>query len=885
MQPSGRHHQWRHTIVVAKLCVLVGALAAGCDGGAAVSSNAGATRGSNNTANNSSTQTDSGQTSTTAAQGAASGNTGKVASITVAFLSPVSSSGVVNLWSKDSAETQCATLVATAKDSSDAVVGDAVLDFTMTSNSAGATDLGTLASASVTTNNSTGLANNVYCPPTFTSANQRKEVTIKVMAGKTLSGTSELIVVQRQPVYELSFVRLTTQDASAFTFPSTRVSSANTATLDLLGAGDYDCAYARFQLLRNGNAYGNLPGIFSVSRNPPSNVRLALRGSDGSFPATQSPYSDYLTYSVTPTSAGIYNLPVCAGTATGSFSITGYVSYTDALSGASKVVTVTSPLAVTVGAGLVNYTDMSLAFDTTNARTLIGSFTNDASSAILNFTLNLGSRVDGAPTSENPVQVYAETGRVTVGNGGVPSATGTVPFSLQILHMATDRPYLVNDYVSAASTAIASYNTANGTSIQRVQTSANTTCNIQQLAKSAAWTDTTPPGTSKVIWFRDLARNWATTLVYAIRGQEAFNDVLGSGVYDYAATNQGFVDRNQNGHFDDAYTDDATKVNYLDEEIWVNGSKQSVGTQFNASGKWFIDMQRSYIDVDDDRKYTKGIDEAKDCAAGNLDANGKCNDVNPNGKRDAATTIWKSLRVPIYMGSSVAALTHNAIESAWYDLTSDNSNLTMQTRSLLSPAVQYFYDQYRAEGSSQTSGFTAPGNVVTYGTGAPYLLTDSAKLATAYASSLLPQQTGVFFFAQSICGTPLPGGATIDVTVIPPSGNTRTPVPKIYKQPGDTLIESKRHFLVAGSGASANGSAVVNSDVIDHPAAYHSFPVLFYLELPECTTRAQGSCPAGQTQLVCPLAVHGINVKVRTLLDEVNVNGTVVVPAASGACS
>lgn len=863
------------------------ALITGCDAGGGAGGAAASRSQVISASNNSSSETDSGQSSTTTSQTAATGNTSKVDSMTLTFSNPVPSSGVLNLWSKDSAETTCATFSVTAKDSSDTVVGEATVDFKLTSNSSGTTDLGTLASASVVTNKSTGVANNVYCPPTITSANTQREVTVKVTAG-TKVVESDLIVVQKQPVYALNFVKLTTQDANAFAFPSSRAPTATTATLDLLGAGDYDCAYAQFQLLRNGNTFGNLKGVFSLSRNYPTNVKLAVRGSNGQFPSPQSPYTDHATYAVTPASAGIYNLPVCAGTQRGTFTISGYVSYTDALSGATKSAMVTATPTITVGGGLVNYTDMSLAYNTTNARTLIGSFNNDASSQTLNFTLNLGSRVDGAPTSENPVQVYSETGRVTVNSGGVPSTSGTVSFSLQILHMTSDRPYLVNDYVTAANTAIASYNTAHSSNIAPVNAIANTTCTVQQLAKSAAWTDASAPGTSKTIHFRDIARNWYTSIVYAIRGQEAFHDSLGTGVYEYHATNQGFVDRNQNGHFDSAYDDPATNRSFSDEEIWVNGTKESAGTTFDPDGKWFIDMQKPFIDRNDDMAYTKGVDLALECAPDNYDANNKCNDVNPNGKRDAATTIWKSFTVPVYMGTSQFALTHNAVESSWYNSSTDVAGVAQPTAGLLDATLQYFYDNYLAEGSSFTSDFNATGGTVTYGGSAPFLLTDSTNLGTAaFTNSATAQRTAVFFYAQSICGTPLPGGSTINVTVsqvgTAPTGS-RTLTPKIYMQPGDTLVDSKRVFLTTGTGASANGNATVNADVIDHPAAYHSYPVLLHLELPECTRRISTGCPTGQTKLDCPAESKSIQVKVTTSLDNLTVPGTVAIPAVTGSC-
>lgn len=794
------------------------------------------------------------------------------------------SSGVLKLWSKDSPETTCASFLVTAKDATDAVRGDLELDFNLASSSSGSTDLGTLASATVTTNKTTGIANNVYCPPTLTLANQQRELTIKVASG-IKSVVSDLIVVQKQPVYSLNFVRLTTQDSSAFAYPATRAPTATTATMDLLGAGDYDCAYAQFQLLRNGSAFGNLKGVFTLPRSYPTNVRLAVRASNGSFPSPQSPYTDYASFAVTPVTMGLYNLPVCAGTQRGTFTIEGSVVYKDELTGTSRTLTVSAPPTITVAGGLVNYTDMSLTLNTTNARTLIGAFNNDASSGLLNFTLNLGSRVDGAPTAENRVNVYSETGRVIVASDGVPSSSGSVPFSLQILHMNSDRPYLVNDYVSAANAAIAE----GGPGIEPVDAKANTECDAQQLAKSAAWTDSSAPGTTNVIRFRDIARNWYTTVVYAIRGQEAFNDALGTGVYQYASSNQGFVDRNQNGHYDGATTDAATQMSFGAEEIWVNGSKQPASTEFDPEGKWFIDMQRPYIDRNDDRVYTKGVDLALECDADNYDSSNKCNDVNPNGKRDAGTTIWKSIRIPIFMGTSAVSLTHNAIESAWYNSSSDVTNITTASSSVLDPTVQYLYDRYLAEGNSLANDFGATGGSLSYGSAAPFLLTDSSSLgSSAFTSSVNTQRTSVFFFAQSICGTPLPGGSAINVTInqngTAPTGS-RTLTPKIHKQPGDGLFDAKRVFLKTGTGSTANGNATVNADVIDHPAAYHSFPVIVHLELAECKRKISTGCPTGETKLDCPAESKNIQIMVTPPSSESQVvTGTVGIPAVTGEC-
>ncbi|NBX24383.1 MAG: hypothetical protein EBR52_09870, partial [Microbacteriaceae bacterium] len=109
---------------------------------------------------------------------------------------------------------------------------------------------------------------------------------------------------------------------------------------------------------------------------------------------------------------------------------------------------------------------------------------------------------------------------------------------------------------------------------------------------------------------------------------------------------------------------------------------------------------------------------------------------------------------------------------------------------------------------------------------------------------------------------------------------------KIYMQPGDTLYDSKRAFLVTGSGATVNNKAKVNADVIDHPAGYHSYPVLIYLELPACTRTTSSGCPANQNKIECPAESKSINVKVTTPLESsgITVTGTVAIPAVSGSC-
>jgi hypothetical protein len=666
-----------------------------------------------------------------------SGNA-KISKLTVVFSDPVSSSGVVSLWSKNSEETSCAKFSAAATDASGAAVGATSLEFELIPGSSDSTDIGTLESPTVLTDETNGVANNIYCPPTILSSDERMELTIKVSAGSK-KVVSDLIVVQKQPVYP------------------------------------------------------------------------------------------------------------------------------------------------------VRYTDMSLSFNATNARTLIGSFDNDASSQILNFTLNLGSAGDGAPAKDYPVRVYSEAGKVTVANNGVASSSGAVSFSLQILHMMSERPYVVNDFVSAANSNISDYNAEQDASVQSVGSSANTTCDIQQLAKSAAWTDDSVPGTSKAIPFRDIARNWFTSVLYALKGQESFNDSLGTGVYQDAPSNQGFVDRNQNGSFDSSFKHFATNQSFAAEEIWVNGYKKSNATVFDANGKWYIDLQKPYIDRNDDFTYEKGVDVAIECAPNNSDTNNRCNNVNPNGARDAATTIWKSFRVPVFMGISEFALTHSAVESAWYDSTTDSASVALQTASLMDATMQYFYDRYTAEGNSFKDDFITDGGQVAYGTAAPFQLQDSTNLSTnAFTSSLSAQRTSVFFNAQSICGTPLPGGSTINVTAsqsgTAPAGS-RAMVPKIYKQPGDTMVDARRLFLNTGTGSSVTGSATVNADVIDHPAAYHSYPVLVHLELAACSLSIQGDCPVGQKKLSCSEEVKNVEVKVTTPLGFLAVRGTVSIPAVSGECS
>jgi hypothetical protein len=417
---------------------------------------------------------------------------------------------------------------------------------------------------------------------------------------------SETIRVTIKPVYKLAFLR---SDADPLLSPTDTEADDEAIYLNLVDSGPQDCTTAYFKLTKSDKAVPAAKVNFRSQIDFPAGAKFAKKADPASTSIDPTTNRKYLSYESFTNGSGEVAVPVCAGVFLGSLDVA--ASYVDE---ESKRYETHSPVVRIVG-GLTNWINMSLMFDEMNGRTLRGYF-NTNSKYKLPITANVGSRMDGMPIRQYPMMVAAETGRVTMEDGGsIDPETGTVKFTVQALHLVDNYPYQVYPFEDV--------------------TQAQTRCHP---AKIADWG---LANTKPYVNYSDIAKNWRSTLVYYTRGQEHYNDANSNGRYDEGG--DGFWDRNQNGYYDadDVLTYDAGNDGKLDRR-----------------GEWFIDLPTPFIDVDEDKVFNANTDIL---IGEKYEA--------PNGKRDADTTDWKYEVLPISMGPSFYSLQHYRIDTSDYRLT------------------------------------------------------------------------------------------------------------------------------------------------------------------------------------------------------------------------
>ena len=306
--------------------------------------------------------------------------------------------------------------------------------------------------------------------------------------------------------------------------------------------------------------------------------------------------------------------------------------------------------------------------------------------------------------------------------------------------------------------------------------------------------------------FKNLSSNWRSTVTYLIRGQEAFRDANSNGVYDEGG--DGFWDKNQDGYY-------TAGVDELTYDAGNNG--------FDINGEWFIDLPSPFVDVDENGVF----DAEKDILIGDTYQA-------PNGKRDSDSLIWKNEIIPIYMGVSTYSLFHSSIPSGAFN-----------------PATAS-----HAEGTAYYADLVTKG----YLASAPTLYSQATIEFTTTAKTTYWTHD-VYFFAQGVCGNPIPGGTDLKVEFTLKTGakwGERKYAGYFNEQPGDQILEKSRQLLASVGGSETK----FNFNAVDHKAKDASYPVLVKLELESCTNQCTGAVNPANPGNSCDEATHHVHLKI-----------------------
>ena len=515
-------------------------------------------------------------------------NSGDVAALSVVELTNAS------LSIKTETDSFCTNFSVEAKDEAGSSVASAKITFAIVSTGSGES-LGNLSPATARTD-ADGKASTTYCSGTtahslFVSA-----------ASNGVSINSDEISVAGSITYDFTFLSSTPEPTKIIVGED----QETTIRLNLLDSGPTDCGTLNYKLENSGSPVVGQEVTFTTQYDPPRSLKLALKSVDGTFESPVGQSKKRATYTTVSSDEGILSVPICAGVALGTVVVTGEISDDD---GASIIAS--SPVIAVTG-GLTNYANMSLTFDSSNARTLKGYF-NTNSNHTVDVKIRANTTGDGDAIEDHPIFLASETGRVQLKNGGLIDETGHAEFSMEALHMIDNYAHRVLAF--------------------EANPEARSRCNPIDIASSLGGN---PAGLS----YTDLSQNWRSTVAYAVRGQEFFYDANGNGKYDGGG--DGFWDKNLNGVFDsgDVLTYDANN-----------------NASFDYIGEWFIDQPSPFVDANEDGIYTETIDIL-------------IGDVYeaPNGMRDVDSNIWKHEVFPIYMGMSNYALIRNRVQPTYTDL-------------------------------------------------------------------------------------------------------------------------------------------------------------------------------------------------------------------------
>jgi len=649
------------------------------------------------------------------------------------------------LYTSDTPEESCLDFQVKLTDANNLAIAGLSVSFSIVSASAVA-DKGLLLPTQ-TESDENGYAPGKYC------AGKNELVGSLIALAQGVSATSSEITVYQRGNLRLSFI-----ESSVPAEPESE-NSEDIIVLNIFESGPNDCTTLYFKLEINETALAGQEIEFLTQPNFPKGAKLAKKNTAGEVvtDSVNGRKSGY--YKATSSSDGILAVPVCAGTALGTLLVTGSI-----LDNEGKNIRAHSPV-ISIKGGMPNYLNFSLTFDWENARTLKGYFNNNSPFSIPT-EVKVGTRYDGDPILDYQVAVAAETGKIVMQNGGlINPETGTAKFEMSALHMLNQYAYPVHMFSGFPE--------------------ARARCQPQSIAASLA--------PSANFTYVNLAKNWRSTVVYMIRGQEFYYDRNGNGVWDGG---DGFWDKNQNGIFDDG---DVHTYDY-----------NNTGS-FDFTSEWFIDLPSPYIDVNENNVYNSGIDIA-------LSDDGF---IPPNGVWDKDTIVWKYEYFPIYMGTSPYAMKRYRIHE---DFDADYAALTDVLMNDL-----------------WTSGVPALSRAFGHET------INSDRLWIGVASDALFAGEGSYsghVFAHGICGNPIPGGTEIKITpelVKDASYGDRQITNHIYIQPGDDLLEPARRILKNSSGSD---TAQFNFNAVEHPYKAYSYPINFRTRISICDNACTGDVTA-----------------------------------------
>jgi len=697
------------------------------------------------------------------------------------------------LYTSEVKTNYCSTFIVKAKNSAGASVSGVKIELSLSGVSKEEVATWGTLPATLTTG-ADGLASGQFCSASKVGT-AILVANYKDAAGKSSTANSSPIQITLKPLYTLTYKgsNLTTLGAAA----------TDPIKMNLFESGPSDCGNIEFSLKMGEDPLADVQLKFQSDLGYPSGTKLRLRAStDIPYEVDAQTQRKFLSYTATSNSDGVFTIPICAGSLPGGLIV--YANYTDAF---GKTIYVKSP-SITVGAGFASLLNLGLGFNSTNARTLRALFNNETPTP-LEFTTQINSKLGGRLSVLDPISVHLESGGVTFDNntGGIPDDNGAVKFSVIASHNGSYRPTPVYYFDSA---------------------SAQSSCNPIGIANSLA-------SPTSVFLFKDLARNWRSTMVYTTRGQEPYVDANDNKKYDVGG--DGFWDKDQDG----TYTRGIDAVTYFGSlpatpacRCLENPSSAPVaGVQatpctenpslsscFRSNSEWFIDLPTPFIDADENGKYEATVNDS------DMDRLIGDSYQNPNGQRDGDTTIWKSTTLPVYTGTSIYSMTRAGITKG--PGTSAITPISQPSTLEYNPALEYL--------------------------GWPL---SEPRHANAY-TTITPtsndwESDWRYVHAQGICGTPIPGGAELKINIVsrPALASDRAVTGHIYIQDGDYTLDPSRQLLVDATGAS---TAKMNFNSSDHPAAQASFPVEYELKVSPCSRTPAGGqgkwCSSSQYEIL-----------------------------------
>lgn len=693
----------------------------------------------------------------------------------------------------DSGKTNCTILTFEALDGSG---GDAKpltnvsLAFRFEHSAKTKKNIGTLDPETATTDNE-GRAKTKYC-----AGSVEGDVTVYVAFG-TISTNSSPIGVTGQQNYKFEFVAAEIPGIEA---------AAKLINLNVFDSTSSDCTSLFFRLSAQDKPLKSETLEFSTPPNYPKGFKLAEKSDPAKTKVDPKTNRKYLYDTATSNAKGVFKVPVCAGTELGTTVVRATYVADDGSS-----YPVASPI-LKVNSGVTSYGSFSLLFADQDSRSLIGNFSSNTTQE-RTILIQTGTDQNGFPVDRYSVNVASEYGYSEIVGSVTPDASGIVNFKLNQSHLAVTRPFEVNRFSEPL---------------------ARTRCDVEALANNTSVNGT---ASTADIFYKDITKNWRSTVTYYTQGAEQFFDANNNGKYDVGG--DGFWDKNQNGIYDSG------DVLTLDNNS--NGQ---------ADGEWFIDLPSPFVDTDENGIYNPLIDKlvGDDYQA-------------PNGKWDGETQIWRSRVFPLYFRPSVYSITRARI------MNGDFNDASVDT-----VGSDYFTDLHNrgfdVRDRDSTGGFDPP---EIFGVTA-YSVTD--RFAKDY---------WYYFHLHDVCGNPVAGGSDVSVTFValnPATYGDRELKASFYIQPSDDIREPSRHLL---RGAQGGATAKSGYDVVDHPAATASYPVTFLVQTAACTNPCTGTvsgagfaCDAKSGQI--NLTVDGITTTGRYDISSVTTCTCVTGIPIKGVC-